>query len=386
MVSNVTVTGKLISCSLAFYQPDLESRTFAWPIRPLHTHWWNIMSHNLVTEIRNKLTRSKIGTQSAFTRDRSSRLTNGYLFLRRCGSRHQIFIRIGFLYYNWLGMLYAGVKSYAFNRLRFLRWCQIGHQVRREIRSEFVWLWFLRSQPHLTTSWSRGHCRHLQLSPEDVNSLHKLSKCFRGWYGCIHVHLGFNNCRNLQFRSPIHHISPTEVDACVAQPGHVNSSSLIYFCRKLSMRWCTVFELLPIPQPRSSSLGLPSSVYSSSSSSSSPFCSSSEILKSLKLAPIAFYVSSDIVSGFLVVAPAFSAVLMSPCSGIIAVSASRTHFLATEVSLSTWSSIHFSFSSLLKKCISCLSSTESFVFDRKLRNAHHAWTHSASKPLLPSFA
>jgi len=72
---NVTVTSKLISSLLAVYQPDLEYRTFPWPVRSLHRHQWNIMAHNLVAKIKKKLTRSKVDTQFAFTRDRSSKFT-----------------------------------------------------------------------------------------------------------------------------------------------------------------------------------------------------------------------------------------------------------------------------------------------------------------------
>ena len=71
MLSNVTGTGKSISCLPAICQPDFESRSFAWPVWPLHSHWWNIMSDNLVTEIKKKLTHSKIRTPIDFTRDRS---------------------------------------------------------------------------------------------------------------------------------------------------------------------------------------------------------------------------------------------------------------------------------------------------------------------------
>jgi hypothetical protein len=53
----------------------LDSRTFAWCVRPLHMHRQIIMSHNLVTEIKKKLTRSKIGQQLAFRRDQMSKIT-----------------------------------------------------------------------------------------------------------------------------------------------------------------------------------------------------------------------------------------------------------------------------------------------------------------------
>jgi len=75
LLSNVSVTSKSISSLRAICQSDLESRTLERPIRPLHTHWWNIPSHNLVTEILQKLTCSKVGTQFALTSDRSSKLT-----------------------------------------------------------------------------------------------------------------------------------------------------------------------------------------------------------------------------------------------------------------------------------------------------------------------
>jgi len=102
----------------------------------------------------------------------------------------------------------------------------------------------------------------------------------------------------------------------------------------------------------------------------------SDCLRSYKI------ICSNIVSGFPVIAPSFAAVVIS-C--IITVSVSWTRFRATAVSLSTQSSIHFSLSSLLKKFISCLFSTASFVLDRKLRNPPNARILSATMPLLPSF-
>jgi len=51
---------------LAVFQCDLDSRTFTWCVRPLHMHRQIIMSHNLVTEIKKKLTRSEIVKQLAF--------------------------------------------------------------------------------------------------------------------------------------------------------------------------------------------------------------------------------------------------------------------------------------------------------------------------------
>jgi hypothetical protein len=75
LLSNVTVTGKLIRSWLAVLQTDAESRTFAWPVRPLHTHWFNILSHLSVTEINKMQTLGKVDTQFVFTRDRTPKLT-----------------------------------------------------------------------------------------------------------------------------------------------------------------------------------------------------------------------------------------------------------------------------------------------------------------------
>jgi len=82
---------------------------------------------------------------------------------------------------------------------------------------------------------------------------------------------------------------------------------------------------------------------------------------------------------------AFSAVLVSSCSCLIAASTSFTCFLAPVVSLSTESSIDVSFSSILKMGISHYFSATSFLLDRTWRNVSKAQTLSASKPLLLSF-
>jgi hypothetical protein len=57
-------------------QSDLDSRTFTWCARPLHMHRRILMSHNLVTEIKQKLTRSKIGKQLAIHCDQTSKITD----------------------------------------------------------------------------------------------------------------------------------------------------------------------------------------------------------------------------------------------------------------------------------------------------------------------
>jgi hypothetical protein len=149
-------------------------------------------------------------------------------------------------------------------------------------RYHFVCLLFLRMQPHLTTTWWRSHYRHLHLSVDDIKGLQMLSKCCPGWCGCSCVYLGLETHWNLQFGSPILHITLKKVVGCIPPPGWVNLFGLICFCQKLSMQHCTVLGTVPIMQPvSSSSLSLPSSVSCPSSSSCSPLCSVSELARSL---------------------------------------------------------------------------------------------------------
>ena len=60
---------------MAVLQPDLGFRTFTWCVRSLHMHRRIIISHNLVTEIKPKLTGSKIGIQLAFHHNQTSKST-----------------------------------------------------------------------------------------------------------------------------------------------------------------------------------------------------------------------------------------------------------------------------------------------------------------------
>jgi len=112
-------------------------------------------------------------------------------------------------------MLHAGVKAYGFNRICILNRHRIGHHAGRKNRYEFMWLGFLRTQPHLTTSWSRSHRWHFRLSSDDLRGLHMLSNCYQGWCGSSRVYLGLDNRQNLQFGCPIPHISFTKVVGCI---------------------------------------------------------------------------------------------------------------------------------------------------------------------------
>jgi len=77
LLSHLTVIGKQVSSLLVILPPDLHSRTFGWCVPPLHMHRRIIVSHNLVTEVKKKLTSSKIGTQIEFHWDLTSKIVFG---------------------------------------------------------------------------------------------------------------------------------------------------------------------------------------------------------------------------------------------------------------------------------------------------------------------
>jgi len=129
--------------------------------------------------------------------------------------------------------------------------------------------------------------------------------------------------------------SPSQKWSAVSpHPGCVTLSSFNCLYKHLSMHCCTVLAIVPITQLGSSFLlNLPSSVTSSASSSSTSWLS--KLARLLRLTLITTTISWNIVSGSLVMIPAFSAFLISSCFWLIAVSTSWTRFPATAVSLST---------------------------------------------------
>jgi len=282
------------------------------------------------------LTHIKIGTEIAFTRDRSSKLTIWLSVplatVEPSPDLRLYTISIRSLIHN---AIWAG-KVHSFHGLHIVSWCQIGHRIGRENRYEFVWLWFLCTQPHLTTPRSRSLCQHLRLSEDDVESLHKLSKCCLGWCPCNHVSLWLDNCWNLQFSSPILHISLTEVGGCMPQ------SRLGQFVKPLLLLPKSLHAVLycfgdPAHHPawfvivtQHDKLCIVFSIF---------FVI--PILRIVRTCKITQTVSdsnehlSKRFSRRSSCCSRVSAVLISSWICIIAVSASWTHFLATEVSLLT---------------------------------------------------
>jgi len=127
---------------------------------------------------------------------------------------------------------------------------------------------------------------------------------------------------------------------------------------------CKVLQIMPITQPGlSSSFSLACSASTSLWFLSSVFTVSSGLARSFRLSRIALNISSNVISAFLVVNPAFSAFLLSSSFGCIAVSACLHRFLATVVPLFTEASIYYSFSLSLTQCVSHCFTSASILLD-----------------------
>jgi len=100
LLCHLTVTCRMKLNVMVILQRCLDFRTFTWCVRPLQMHRGIIMSHNLVTELKQKQTRSKIGKQIAFTAIRRQKLQFAPLFCCRRRSRHHLVVRIRYLYGN----------------------------------------------------------------------------------------------------------------------------------------------------------------------------------------------------------------------------------------------------------------------------------------------
>jgi len=111
--------------------------------------------------------------------------------------------------------LYAGVKAYWFNWLRFQQHWRIWLRSWLTTRYAQFLLWLHLTYPDMTTSWSRSPLRRLRYSGDNVQTLHKLSKCSRWRQQSVIVCLWLNDCWNPQVRCAVHIISFTEVVGCI---------------------------------------------------------------------------------------------------------------------------------------------------------------------------
>ena len=104
------------------------------------------------------------------------------------------------------------MKAYRFNRFQFVIWCQIGYRDWRQRFYAYVWVWFPRTERHMTISLPRSPLWHLPFPGDNINCLHKLSNCLCGRRGCKLMGLWLNDCWNTQCRCLIHLISPRMQD------------------------------------------------------------------------------------------------------------------------------------------------------------------------------
>ena len=225
----------------------------------------------------------------------------------------------------------------------------------------------------MTTAWSRNPLRHSRDSGDNVKSLHQLSKCCSRRCQSVILCLQLYDGRNPQFSCAVLHILFTEVVGSIL-PSRLSQFGDHHLLLPRSLDALLdhfgdrahhpagfiifLFHILPII----GTCKITQNVFDSSHISSSHFSGSLDV-------------NADI-----------SACVKSSCACQTAASASTTRFLAPAVSPSTESSIRFSFSSLLKKCVSRHFYAATLFLDLKLHNAPRARFLSASKPLFPSLA
>jgi len=206
------VIGKQISSLLVVIQPNEDSSTFIWCVQPLHMHRRIILCHNLVTEIKEKLTNSQIGTQIACRWDMMSKIAISL-------SDHPVTQEPSpFLCPNPNSIWWLAWEAIC--RCKYLR-------IQQATLSEYVMIrapvhvgWWIRyafvglelpgTWRDLTNSWSSSPLRHLPSSGYNIKTLHKPSKWCGCRWGCTIIHLWFNKCPNHQFGCPIVLISSTE--------------------------------------------------------------------------------------------------------------------------------------------------------------------------------
>jgi len=160
-------------------------------------------------------------------------------------------------------------------------------------------------------------------SGDATKSLHRPTICGRSRWGCIFCRLQWNNSGNLQFSCPIHLTSLTKVVGHIS-PAWVNQFICIHLLLPKMLHlilYCIGFVCIT----QLGSWSLRSLYWWGSSELScllSPSSPSLELVKSFRLSLIVFTISSNVVSGFVVVIPMFLAFPISSFSWVIAVSAS----------------------------------------------------------------
>jgi hypothetical protein len=146
---------------LAVLQPQLDSSTFGWCVPPLPIHSRINISYNMVTKMKTKLTRSKIGIHITFHRDMMLKIPI-YLSIPLWTQEPLPWVCPNQKSYWWLAVEgNAGVKAVECNRLLSHSWWWIGLHGWRIQGYSCVWLCFSRTYPSMTTFNSRSPLRNL---------------------------------------------------------------------------------------------------------------------------------------------------------------------------------------------------------------------------------
>jgi len=315
----------------------MESRILAWLIETLHRYWWNIMSHNFVRDNQKKLTHSTIGTQITFTRDHASNLT-----IEQC-----------ILVVTWEPSPYLRPYPISISELARDDICRgksflVQQASHLELVSSWAPHWVRKSVWILGTVVSLKtnsfdyclvekslpacviFCAQYQVSAYALQILARmvwlLSFEFQAWKRPEPwIRQSHTSC-------PSHGSGWMHLPILVGSIPHASSAPAKSFPCGAVLFWTLCPSLSLVHHHHSASWALYFLHHVPHLPHPAPW---SEVATSLRLSLIAFNLSSNVVSSFLVVTSAFLVVVISSSSCIIAVSTCWTRNLATAVSVST---------------------------------------------------
>ena len=173
------------------------------------------MCYNLVSETKNKVTESKIGTWIAFTRDTSSKLPV-WLSILPATQEQSPWVRPNPIstWYFARNDIFEG-KSLRVQPALLSQ--SVTNRAQRRAR-ETLCGWVTMFSPNQTSFdyflVEKSVAAYVILRGWNAESAYAL-QCCRWWCGCNGVNLGHHNCQNHQIGHPILGISLTEVVCCV---------------------------------------------------------------------------------------------------------------------------------------------------------------------------
>jgi len=189
----------MISRWLIVKQLVLESRTFVWPIGPLHMHRIIITSHNVVTENKKILKRINIDTPMTFCRDMSSIITYCACLVQ------MIYEPIQYVHLKPFPVWYEDREEICRRKSVRVKQASISQSV---IDWVSRWLWQPICICEMLDSCMLTWCGYfmlvmflaaLQFSADTIMYLHQLSKCCQHSRRCKLIHFWLNDCLNCQY-------------------------------------------------------------------------------------------------------------------------------------------------------------------------------------------